>query len=253
MRLGFIGTGIVGGATLKLAKKQGHKDIKIYDPGIKSFDSMEGCDAIFISVPVPTKPNGDQDLSILEESLARCPANSVAIIRSSVLPGTANTQAEYFKDIEIYSCPEFLTERTADEDTNKLPLICSAEAWPTLAEIFPNKEIITLNGETECEMVKYTHNAFCAVKVGFFNMIHQVCTDSNIEYGPIVGAAAITGFIEKTHTKVPGPDGKMGFGGKCLPKDLLAFSQWIETKFSRTTFLRGVLNENFYNRFGSLF
>ena len=30
--------------------------------------------------------------------------------------------------------------------------------------------------------------------------------------------------------KVPGPDGKRGFGGKCLPKDIRAFSQIHESE-----------------------
>ncbi len=253
MRIGFIGVGVVGGATLALAKAQGNTDIKIYDPGQGHYDSMDDREVVFISVPVPTKPDGDQDVSILEDALARVQTNGVAFIRSSVLPGTCDTQSVYFNDIDIRSCPEFLTERTALPDTMKLPLICSQEAWDVLVKVFPTKEIILLNSETECEMVKYTHNAFCAMKVGFFNTIHHICVTSNLNYDTVVGAAKLTGFIEATHTKVPGPDGEMGFGGVCLPKDLLAFTQWIETKFMKKTFLRQVLNENFYNRFETLF
>jgi UDP-glucose 6-dehydrogenase len=104
-KIGFIGLGVVGGATMRLAKNQGNKDILVYDPGLKKLDSMEDRDVIFISVPVPTKSNGDQDLSILEDALARCPKNSDVIIRSSVLPGTCNVQSQYFKDIGIYSSP----------------------------------------------------------------------------------------------------------------------------------------------------
>ena len=35
-------------------------------------------------------------------------------------------------------------------------------------------------------------------------------------------------FINDTHTYVPGPDGKFGYGGKCFPKDVNAFAKMIE-------------------------
>jgi|TARA_B100000029_G_scaffold495363_1_gene560256 UDPglucose 6-dehydrogenase len=56
-----------------------------------------------------------------------------------------------------------------------------------------------------------------------------------------VGTAAKTGFEKKvveyalydkrlgnTHFSVPGPDGKLGFGGSCFPKDLNAFINLAE-------------------------
>ena len=34
----------------------------------------------------------------------------------------------------------------------------------------------------------------------------------------------LSGYINDTHTYVPGPDGKFGYGGKCFPKDVNAFT-----------------------------
>ena len=35
----------------------------------------------------------------------------------------------------------------------------------------------------------------------------------------------LSGYINDTHTYVPGPDGKYGYGGKCFPKDVNAFAE----------------------------
>lgn len=32
-------------------------------------------------------------------------------------------------------------------------------------------------------------------------------------------------YINDVHTQVPGPDGKLGYGGKCFPKDVDAFEK----------------------------
>ena len=35
----------------------------------------------------------------------------------------------------------------------------------------------------------------------------------------------LSGYINDVHTFVPGPDGKFGYGGKCFPKDVNAFTE----------------------------
>ena len=35
-------------------------------------------------------------------------------------------------------------------------------------------------------------------------------------------------YINDTHTFVPGPDGKFGYGGKCFPKDVNAFAKMTQ-------------------------
>lgn len=251
MTLGFIGAGVVGGATIELAKSFGH-DVLIYDPPRGNRDPLLLAEAVFISVPVATKPSGEQDLSILKAAVELCPENIPIFIRSSVLPGTCDKLANLYGNVKfsVHACPEFLTERTALEDTKKLGLLCTDRGSWYLTKIFPGKELIIVGGNKEAEMVKYVHNSFAAMKVGFFNAIFQACAAEGIRYQRVVDAAcAVTGFIEKTHTQVPGPDGKFGFGGKCLPKDLLAFVKYYVRRTGQDTFLRYVIDENFYNRF----
>ena len=56
-------------------------------------------------------------------------------------------------------------------------------------------------------------------------MIYEACEDNDVNYDK-VREIAFDGFeILGPHmVDVPGPDGKRGFGGKCLPKDIRAFS-----------------------------
>lgn len=253
MKMGFIGLGVVGKATMRMALDGGHTEFSLYDPALGHKDSMNDCNMIFICVPVPTLANGKQDLSALQSSLEMCPVDSTVFVRSSILPGTCQSlKSGPFSHLHIYALPEFLTERTADADALKLPLVAPQKAIQFLQEAFPNKEIISVKNSREAEFVKYIHNGFCAVKVGFFNTMFEFAKNKHIDYESSVAAACgVTGFIEPTHTKVPGPDGKLGFGGKCLAKDLYAFLTQIENTTSnedpflkKDTFLRQVFEEN---------
>ena len=64
MILGFIGAGVVGGATIKLAEHFGHETL-IYDPPRGMRDPLLLAEAIFVSVPVSNNP------SVLAE-MAKC-------------------------------------------------------------------------------------------------------------------------------------------------------------------------------------
>ena len=213
--ISIIGCGVVGGALLKWFKEHTSHDVRAFDidPTKPYNDDVSDCDASFICVPVPTHSEGYQDTHALRDAIER--ASGVKFIRSTVLPGTNDKYG-------TYSCPEFLTERTAYEDTCKMDMITGNPDHGLMARIFPGKVINHMTNK-ECELAKYAHNAFGATKVNFFNIIHNICTHENASYEKVMEGVLLSGYINDTHTKVPGPDGKFGFGGTCFPKDLRAF------------------------------
>ncbi len=70
------------------------------------------CDAIFVSVPVLSCANG-QDQGVLNDMVRLAKSHTgVVFIRSTVLPGTADK-------LGCIAMPEFLTERRAQQDMNR--------------------------------------------------------------------------------------------------------------------------------------
>ena len=49
-----------------------------------------------------------------------------------------------------------------------------------------------------------------------------VCDYFDIDYDKVVEYATYDERLGKSHWSVPGPDGKLGFGGSCFPKDINA-------------------------------
>lgn len=220
MRIGIIGVGVVGGTLLDWFHTRTSHDVKLRDPFKGFHDSLEGCEHIFISVPVPARDMG-QDLSNLRSAvlLAKQYTNNV-FIRSTVLPGTNDT-------LGTIAMPEFLTERTARQDFEDLPIIVGkAHKNINLEDVFPGKEIIFMSN-TEAELAKFTHNCFGAMKVTYFNIIEELSRKFNANYKQVLAASFITGFIEPQHTQVPGPDGKKGYGGKCFPENIDAMRRFL--------------------------
>jgi UDPglucose 6-dehydrogenase len=86
-----------------------------------------------------------------------------------------------------------------------------------------NKEILhdtfCFCSTSEAEAAKLTRNCFLATKVSFFNEIEEFCREQKIDYKIVAALAAHDERIGDSHTLVPGPDGKHGFGGTCFPKD----------------------------------
>ena len=93
----------------------------------------------------------------------------------------------------------------------------------------------------EASFVKYGINSFLATKVLWFNQFKDLIDNAEIKYNVIVYAIGADPRIGHSHTQVPGPDGKKGFGGACFPKDTKAFSKYADGKF---TVLDEVINVN---------
>lgn len=239
MLIGIIGYGVVGSA-LGHYLKTIHPDIelRIFDPALGNTDPMYGCHAVFIAVPVPTRDDRTQDDSILKEAIGRVHNTVPIFIKSTVLPGTCDALA-YETGKHVYAMPEFLTERTAFRDIMHHDVVCGGdlgikgEFRELIENLFISLDVHWMTNQ-EAELTKYAHNVFAALKVNYFNTIKKVCQELNCEYDRVIDGISISGFIEDTHTQVPGPDGKLGYGGKCLPKDLSAFIGFLNAKHFRS-------------------
>lgn len=249
MNIGICGVGVVGGALAHWLESETNHKIFKYDPPLNLTDDLTFCDVIFICVPVPTKEDGSQDLYILKESIDRfCITNRVpVIIRSSVIPGTCHALSRECI-LPIFAMPEFLTERTANKDVFKQKIICGV---PTpnqyddfIRHIFRNKKEILFCTNKEAEMAKYMHNGLGAIKVHFCNLIFELCKIHSLDYETVKQGALLSGYINQFHTSVPGPDGKMGFGGKCFPKDLKALVHLLKERGLFYKALEQILLEN---------
>ncbi len=93
-------------------------------------------------------------------------------------------------------------------------------------------------------MVKYFTNCFLATKVTFANEIYQICQKADIDYDKVCEYALYDTRIGKSHLAVPGPDGDVGFGGHCFPKDLGALIYFAECLGLDSTILKSVQSKN---------
>lgn len=233
MQIGIIGHGMVGGALSQWLKEQTLHQIKIYDPALGFEDDISLCPVVFIAVPVPTAPEG-QDQTILKSSIEKCGKDSVIFVRSTVLPGTCDSLAKEFNRC-ICHAPEFLTERQRHEDMLIMDVFLG---YPEGREgivssagrnIFRGKKKVFTRPNRACELGKYIHNCYGAMKVTFFNMASRICKEQGINFRQMMDVVYLSGHVDKQHTLVPGPDGYYGYGGTCFPKDMEAFSRslWV--------------------------
>jgi len=259
MLIGIIGNGFVGKATYQLQCK----DIKIlaYDinpllcnPKHLQIEDLLICDIIFISVPTPMKENGECSLAIVKsvvKQLKDLQYKNFIVLRSTVPCGTSDALGVYFM-------PEFLTEKNFIQDFihNKdwifgLPSE-NKEFTQTITTLFnlakknnriKNNTIHFLKNK-EAEMVKLFRNCFLATKVSFCNEIYQYCKSLNINYEIVRKLAANDSRILHSHTFVPGPDGKKGFGGTCFPKDTNSLRYEMKKSGVEPIVLSSVISRN---------
>jgi UDPglucose 6-dehydrogenase len=268
MNLGIIGNGFVGNAIAHAFIP--YMTVRIFDKDPeKSLDKIEHVvnhsDVVFVCVPTPMRSNGIIDLSIVEsvfETIEACRENdskSIFVLKSTVVPGTTRKLKRKYPNIPIVFNPEFLTERHARFDfLNQSRIILGFETDLddgkrnlTVNKIkdlystrFSSNNFITTNYET-AEMIKYFNNLFFAVKVSFMNEMKLVAEKT----GTINWEKAVRGFVSDgrvgdSHLQVPGPDGKLGFGGSCFPKDINAFMAFAESIDLDLAVLKGAWKTN---------
>ena len=233
MKLGIIGGGVVGRAQARCYLE--HCEVMVYDiipeRCTHPLEEVLQCDLIFICLPTPQKPDSTTcDLTIIERfysSLESQYLNCSFVLRSTVPVGTTERLRNLYRAKQTVHSPEFLTSRCANTDA-QVPsqnIIGGPECW-TVSKLqalykkrFPGISVVRMTSY-ESEAVKLLLNSFFAVKIAYFNEARAYCDSLEMDWEQVRYALLGDGRIAHSHTKVPGPDGKRGFGGSCLPKDL---------------------------------
>ena len=254
MKIGIIGAGMVGG-TIEHCFRD-HHELYIHDPSRNTDldDLISNCDMAYIAVPTPAKDDGSCDTSIVEDVLEELPDGFIAVIKSTVIPGTTQLLQERFSKLKLAYSPEFLVERQRFEDFSNQKILVVGTAFTDVAElVFEQHRVAGIDvGEnkfhttsTEAEMVKYTKNNFYAMKVIFANQMHDICQNLGIEWN------AISEIITTPQDQPIGDShlepimGLMrGFGGKCLPKDTLALKELAQSLDVKYSLLDAIQSDN---------
>jgi len=226
------GLGFVGGTMARAF--EGIRVIDVAEPDtLKLYDEMRPGDVAFICVPTPYDPvDGGLSMNAVDDVLCRVPHGTITCLRS--------TTTRYFQmcggDADVIH-PEFLRAKTADSDfhcakVRVYGVYDENRKYVDVIEHMYSKAGITaatiVVSPQEACLLKLYHNAWCAVNVALANEFALHYED--------VGVGSWNGDFRKhllhlleangkdfrAFSSVPGPDGKLGFGGACFPKDLNA-------------------------------
>lgn len=244
---------VIGHTPEKLERlKRG--DPIIYEPGLKelleknlkagrlhftlSFEqAIPESDIIFTAVGTPPKENGEADLTNVLKVAEQIGKNlkdgyTVVSCKSTVPVGTNIKVKQIIEKVkqknavvDVASCPEFLREGTALNDTLRPDRVVigssSQKAVALLLELhrpIEGKRVIT--DLASAELIKYTSNAMLATKISFANLVSFYCEKTGADVETVLDAVGIDHRIGRVFL-YPG----VGYGGSCLPKDVKALIQ----------------------------
>jgi nucleotide sugar dehydrogenase len=231
MKVGVIGNGFVGEAQAFAFSLSNEVLVYDIDPkrSVNTLEEVHKADFVFVCVPTPMFKDGRQDTKYIDSVFTHASKGPIYIIKSTVLPGTTASLQKKYPHLNIVFSPEFLTERIAKLDMMmQARIIFGGDKGITtrVQELyegrFMNRHFIHTD-TTTAEFIKYMNNCFFATKVSLLNEYHRLGETLGIDWRTAMHGFAADGRVGDSHMQVPGPDGKLGFGGACFPKDINAF------------------------------
>ena len=197
-------------------------------------------DVIMLALPTPARQDGSCNTDVIEEFFRRVGPDSGGhfeninlVLKSTVPIGFTRKCAEKFGLRNLVHSPEFLTARCAMVDA-QMPArnivgtpnnreSAGVDALVSLyADRFPSVPVHVMTSD-ESEAVKLAQNSLFAMTVAFWNTVEELCGKTGMDFTTIRNAIIADGRVSRSHCNVPGPDGKRGAGGTCLPKDINNF------------------------------
>ncbi len=209
-------------------------------------------DVIFIAVGTPPLPSGESNLAYLEAAARSIGAAMdgskfrVVVNKSTVPVGCGNLVETLVREgatrpditFGVASNPEFLREGSAihdslypdrivvgTEDSNTLRLLEELYA-PLVKQKFPDPSFaprpehtkharIVSTTLTSAEMIKYSANAFLALKIGFANEMSNICERVGADVTEVMTGIGLDSRIGTAFLNAG-----IGWGGSCFGKDV---------------------------------
>ena len=252
----------------------------IYEPGLSNLvkknkdagrlsfsndieNNIKKADVIFIAVGTPTRRgDGHADLRYIYEAAELIGKNlngyTVIVTKSTVPVGTgvevkkiikkANPNAHF----DIVSNPEFLREGNAIGDFMKPDRVVVGLENEKAKEVmtFVYKPLyliqtpIIFTDLNTAELIKYSANAFLAVKISFINQIADLCEKVDADVHDVARGIGLDNRIGSKFLH-PGP----GYGGSCFPKDTSALVQTAKSNNSNISIVETVVKYNKNRKF----
>jgi len=226
-------------------------------------EAVAESDLSLICVGTPSRKNGSLDLKYLirvceqiGDALKQKARYHVVVVRSTVLPGTTHGQViptleahsgkKYGEGFGVSVNPEFLREGTALKDFRHPPLtlVGHNHAWdaaPTQALYDRIEAPLYSTSIRVAEMIKYTSNAWHAVKVVFANEIGNLCKRVGIDSHEVMDIFCRDEKLNiSPYYLKPG----FAFGGSCLPKDIRALQYRAREVDLEMPLINAVLGSN---------
>ena len=262
--IGVVGVGCVGSAVYEYFN--GRKDINTvgYDKFKEEFNSktnfenLLGQDVLFLCLPTlyndKLKQYNKEAIHNVCGQLNEKRYKGLVVLKSTVEPGTTQKLSDFYEYLDFAHNPEFLTARTAFEDFATQSHIvlgktrqCKESKFQTLEKLmkhcWPESEFSVCNS-TESESMKSFCNCFYAMKISIFNEYYKTCQKLGTSFNKVTEMMLKNGWINNMHTDVPGPDGKLGYGGVCFPKDTSALYQFLRREGLPHRMIKASVKEN---------
>ena len=226
-------------------------------------EAVQASETSLLCVGTPSRRNGSLDLTYLERvaeevgrTLRHISHYHVVVVRSTVLPGTTHEMIipaleresgkKYGDGFGVSVNPEFLREGTALKDFRKPPLTLvghnhAADASGTIALYQSIDAPLVSTNIRVAEMLKYTSNAWHAVKVVFANEIGTLCKRMGVDSHEVMDIFCRDEKLNLSpYYLKPG----FAFGGSCLPKDVRALQYRAREVDLEMPMINAVLGSN---------
>ena len=248
--VGFIGQGWIGRAYSDNFEERGYSVVRysLEKEYAGNKDKIKDCDIVFIAVWTPTTPDGFDD-SIIRSVLRLVGKGKVAVIKSTILPGTTEKIQKDFPDVVLFYGPEFLSIASHVHDAahpfanlvgmpvNDAKHLLAAER---VMKILPKAPFSQICSSTEAEIFKYSHNASGYMQIILFNIMYDLAKKLGANWEHVHRAILADPLISNRYAQPIHKTGR-GAGGGCFIKDIAALKLHVKKHLPEDTLAHAVL------------
>lgn len=249
--IGFIGQGWIGKAYADNFEERGYEVVRysLEKPWVKNKDLIKECDIVFIAVWTPTTPKGF-DSSVVESVLPLIGEGKIAVLKSTIPPGTTEALQKKFPHLVLMYSPEFLNVSSHVHDAThpfaNIVGMAHNDAKHYLAaervmKVLPKAPYASICKSSEAETFKYAHNAAGYAQVLIYNAMYDMAQHFGAEWDIVQKALEADPMVSNWYIK-PVHKGGRGAGGTCFIKDIAALRGHFEKHLSHEKLIIDMLS-----------